>query len=225
MALSDDGTPRLLGNISLGRGLFGLAANHANGRLYTSSKVASVFNILDVGAREDADNPELLDPVNPYLQLVATVAVPEPPVVSDRARDLALSKDGTRLYATYRGPDSLLIVDITDDASGNPRGRVLQRVSLADDPGDIEVVTADNGDELLYVSCFRGDRIEVVDARSGTPVGSIRTGQGPSGMAFVDRPDLGIRRLYVALFNENALGVIELDPSSPYYHTEIGEIR
>ena len=116
-------------------------------------------------------------------------------------------------------------VDAIDVATVGLSGRVLQRVSLADDPGDIEVVTTPSGDELLYVSCFRGNRIEVVDARTGSPVGSIRTGQGPSGMAFVDRPELGIRRLYVALFNDHAVGVIELDPASPFYHTEIGEIR
>lgn len=225
LSLSETGVPRLIGGVELSDGLIGLAVNPASGRLYASSKLASSLSVLDVGARFDADDPTLLDPLNPYLRLVAAIAIPEPALVRDRARALAISADGTRLYATYRAPDSLLIVDIADDAFGNARGRVLQRVSLADDPGDIAVLTTDDGDELLYVSCFRGNRIEVIDARSGAVLDSIKVGQGPSEIAIVDRPDLGVRRLYVALFDAHAVGVVELDPSSPFYHTEIGEIR
>ena len=98
-------------------------------------------------------------------------------------------------------------------------------LTLSDDPNDIELVTTSTGEELLYISCFRGDRIEVVDARSGLSMGSVKTGQGPSEMTVVDRPDLGIKRLYVALFNDNAVAVIELDPASPFYNTVIGEVR
>jgi len=225
LTLADDGTPRLVGNVELANGLFGLLASPASGRIYVSSKLAATFSILDVAPREDANDPTILDATNPYLRQVAAVTIPEPALVRDRARALAISKDGTRLYATYRAPDSLVILDISDDASGGPRTRVLQKVSLADDPNDIEVVTTPTGEELLYVSCFRGDRIEVLDARSGLSMGSIKVGQGPSDMAVVDRPDLGIRRLYVALFNDNAVGVIDLDPASPTYQTEIGEIR
>jgi DNA-binding beta-propeller fold protein YncE len=225
LALSGDGTPRLIGDIELSNGLFGLVTSPATGRLYATSKLAPDVTVLDVGARFSANDPTLLDPLNPYLRVVASVAIPEPALVRDRARALAISGDGTRLYATYRAPDALIILDIADDPAGNPRGRVLQRVPLADDPGDIEVVTTDAGDELLYVSCFRGDRVEVIDARSGAILDSIKVGQGPSEMALVDRPDLGVRRLYVALFNDHAVGVIELDPASPFYHTEIGEIR
>jgi hypothetical protein len=44
-------------------------------------------------------------------------------------------------------------------------------------------------------------------------------------MALVDRADLGLRRLYVALFQDAAVGVVELDATSPFYHTEVAEIR
>ena len=49
--------------------------------------------------------------------------------------------------------------------------------------------------------------------------------RGPFGLAWVNNPDLGINRLYVANFNANSVGVIELDPASPFYHTEVAEIR
>lgn len=225
LTLAEDGTPRLVGDVGLAVGIFGLADNPATGRLYVSSKLSAAFSVLDIAPRESADDPTLLDPINPYLSLVASVTVPEPTLVRDRARALAISKDGTRLYATYRAPDSLVVLDIADDQFGGPRMRVLKKVSLADDPGDIEIVETADGDELLYISCFRGERVEVVDGRSGDIIDSIKVGEGPSDMAVIDRPELGVKRLYVTLFNDNAVGVIELDPSSPAYHTEIGEIR
>lgn len=225
LALAADGTPHLVGNVRLNNGLFGLSASQSTGRIYTSSKVSSAFNVLEIKAREDSDDPDRLDPINPYVQLLGTVRVSEPAVVTDRARDVALSRDGTRMYASYRAPDSLFVLDVADHPDGSPRARVVQRVPLSADPGDIEVVTTESGEELIYVSCYRANRVEVVDPRSGSVIASIKTGQSPSGLAVVDRPDLGVQRLYVALFNDHAVGVIELDPSSPFYHTEIGEIR
>ena len=224
-ALALDGTPKLIGDLELSRGLFGLAQNPASGRLYVSSKLSSSFSVLAVAPRQDPDSSGALDPMNPYLAQIAAVSVPEPAFVSDRARAIAISRDGTRLYASYRGPDALVVLDITDDSAGGARARVLKKVALSDDPGDIEVVTTPEGHELLYVSCFKANRIEVVDPRAGEVVGGIKVGQGPSEMALVDRPELGVRRLYVALFNDHAVGVVELDPASPLYHTEIGEIR
>lgn len=227
-ALAADGTPRLNGSLRVATGLYGLAQNPTTGRLYASSKSQSTFSVLELAPRPDPDAPAdsgALDPLNPYLTFLGSVSVPEPALVRDRARALAISRDGTRLYATYRAPDALVVLDIADDATGNLHNRVLGRVPLCDDPNDIEVVTTASGHELLYVSCFRDDRIEVVDPRAGEIVGGIKVGQGPSDMAIVDRPDLGVQRLYVALFNANAVGVVDIDPASPTYHTEIGEIR
>ncbi len=225
LTLAEDGTPDLVGNVEIFDGLFGLLTNPRSGRLYASSKLSASIAVFDVLPRKYADDPSVLDPINPYVTQVAAVAIPEPVRVTDRARALAISKDGTRLFATYRAPDSLIIADIADDQFGGPRARILQKVTLSDDPNDIELVTTSTGEELLYISCFRGDRVEVVDARSGLSMGSVKTGQGPSEMTVVDRPDLGIKRLYVALFNDNAVAVIELDPASPFYNTVIGEIR
>ena len=69
------------------------------------------------------------------------------------------------------------------------------------------------------------DRIDVVDPALGVVVDTIRTGNGPFGMAYVRNPELGIDKLYVALFHEQSVGVIELDPASPYHHTVVAEIR
>jgi YVTN family beta-propeller protein len=224
LSINQTGVPTLIGQFDLSKGLYGLVENPATGRVYASSKLASALSVLEVARREKANEPGVLELANPYLRLVASVSIPEPAVVRDRARDLAISKDGTRLYATYRTPDSFITLDIADDGRGNPRNRVLNKIAMANDPTAMAIHEVD-GQELVYVSCFRDDRVEVVDPIAGQVIASIKTGAGPSGLTVVDRPDLGVRRLYVALFTDQAIGVIDLDPASPFYHTEIAEIR
>ncbi|HRE91092.1 MAG TPA: hypothetical protein PK095_18360 [Myxococcota bacterium] len=224
LSLSETGVPTLIGQLELGAGLFGLVENPATGRVYASSKDTNAISVLEVSRREKADEPGVLDPVNPWLRLVAAVTIPEPAIVRDRARDLAISRDGTRLYLTHRTPDSFIVLDIADDGRGNPRNRVLHKIATCNDPTQMAVHEVD-GRELVYLSCFRDDRVEAIDPVSGQVVASIKTGAGPSGLAIIDDPDSGVQRLYVALFTDSALGVIELDPSSPFYHTEIAEIR
>lgn len=224
LSLSDTGVPSLIGQLELGAGLFGLVENPASGRVYASSKDTNAISVLEVSRREKADEPGTLDPVNPWLRLVAAVTIPEPAIVRDRARDLTVSRDGTRLYLTHRTPDSFIVLDIADDGRGNPRNRVLHKIAMCNDPTQMAVHEVD-GRELVYVSCFRDDRVEAIDPVSGQVVASIKTGAGPSGLTIVDNPELGVTRLYVALFTDSALGVIELDPASPFYHTEIAEIR
>ena len=224
LSLAENGAPTLIGQIDLSKGLFGLVQNPSTGRIYASSKLTASISVLEVTRRELANKPGQLDPVNPWLRLIAAVAIPEPAVVRDRARDLAVSNDGTRLYVSHRTPDSLVVLDITDDGRGNPKNRVINKIAMCNDPTSMAIHEVD-GRELVYVSCYRDDRVEAIDPLSGQVVASIKTGAGPSGLAIVDRPDLGVRRLYVALFSDSALGVIELDPSSPFFHTEIAEIR
>jgi len=166
-----------------------------------------------------------VDLASPWLRGIGQVLIPEA-IAGDRARDVAVSTDGTRLYATYRSPASLVVIDISEDGLGQPHQRVIHKIPLSRDPGDIVVVPGPGpDDERVYVSCFGANRVDVVDPRAGQVVASIRTGRGPYGMALVDNPSLDLRRLYVALFREHAVGVIELDPASPYFHTVVAEIR
>lgn len=220
--LDDDGTPELVGNLDLASSLFAFAVSPASGRVYTTHKSTNVFDVLEIHAPAVGETPDL---TNPYLRLVGQVQVPEG-VAFDRARDVAISGDGTRLYASYRSPDSLVVVDVSEDAAGTPQNRVLHKIPVSRGAGTITVVPgATQADERVFVSCYSADRVEVVDPYAGQVVASVRTGRGPFGMAFIDNPELGLRRLYVAEFRDSAVGVIELDPSSPHYLTLVAEIR
>ncbi|TNF34270.1 MAG: hypothetical protein EP329_07440 [Deltaproteobacteria bacterium] len=219
--LDADGAPTLAGNLDLFNGLYAMAESPTDGRVYTTTKSANIFQVLQIVHPDPDVEPDL---VNPWLAIVAQVVVPEATAV-DRARDIAVSSDGTRLYATYRAPSSLVIVDISDDAAGSPADRVIAKVPLASGAGDVVVVPNGDGTDRVYVSCYYADRVEVVDPLRAQVIAGIPTGDGPFGMAYVDNADLGVKRLYVAHFSDDSVGVIELDPASPYYHTEVAEIR
>ena len=65
----------------------------------------------------------------------------------------------------------------------------------------------------------------LIDPALGLTIDTIAVGDGPSGMAFLENEALGIRRLYVANFHGQSVGVIELDPGSAAYHTQLAEVR
>lgn len=218
--LDADGGLAPLDSTDLEGGLFGFAASPLTGRIYTSHKVHNLINVLDV-------LPPDPDDANPKLTVadVGTLLIPES-FVQDHARDMAISSDGRRLYVAYRSPSSLLTIDISDGASGEPLERVISKVPLNGKPSEVVVVPAGHGQvELVYVSCYVGDTVDVVDPMVGLVIDSIPVGNGPHGMAWIENADLGIRRLYVANFHSQSVGVIELDPGSDAFHTQIAEIR
>lgn len=220
-ALDDDGAPTLVGNLDLLDGLYAFAEDPATGRVYTTSKSTNALQVLQV-VRPDPEAD--VNIANPWLRLVGQVTVPES-LAADRARGIATSSDGTRLYASYRSPNSLVVVDISADASGDAADRVIAKIPLGRAPGELVVTEGPTGTDYVYVACFSSDRIDVVDPARGVVVDSIRTARGPFGLTLVDNPELGVRRLYVANFHADSVGVIELDPASPFYHTEVAEIR
>jgi DNA-binding beta-propeller fold protein YncE len=223
--LGADGAPRLLHQTTLTAGLFAFAENPVTGHIYTSHKSSSVINVLALEPAPPSEtDPTLAD--TPSITLKKTLVVPAS-VVDDFARGLAVSADGTRLYAAYRSPSSLLIFDVAPGAEASGEAQLLTKVQVSGSPGDVVVVpaSATHPTELVYVSTYGGDRIDVIDPALGAVVDTIRTGHGPFGMAYVDNPELGIDKLYVALFHAQSVGVIELDPASPYHHTVVAEIR
>ena len=223
--LGDDGEPSLVGNLDLSAPIFALAEHPTTGHLYTTSKSINTINVLKV--REEGPDSEVIEG-NPWLELVDVIVLPAYTLAAmDHARDLAFTTDGARLLTLHRSPSTVYLVDVRAKAEGTS-DTVLTKVSVCRDPGRIQMVAPTKDGqlgELAYVSCYGADAIDVIDPSTGQRVAHIRTGRGPFGMAFVENEELGLRRLYVANFLSQTVGVIELDPSSPYFHTQIAEIR
>jgi len=223
--IGDNGEPNLVGNMELTAPIFALAEHPITGQIYTTSKNINTINVLQV--RQDGSELNV-DDENPWLELVDVIVLPTYTLAAmDHARDLAFTSDGGRLLTLHRSPSTVYLVDVRAKDEGTS-DTVLTKVSVCRDPGRIQMVgpSADGQlGELAYISCYGADGIDVVDPATGQLVAHIRTGRGPFGLAFVENEELGLRRLYVANFLSQTVGVIELDPSSPYFHTQIAEIR
>ena len=221
--IDEDGAPVPVDSINLSGGLVSMAAHPVTGRIYTSHKLINSFHVLEV----QGPNAEDLSPT-PQLQVVDVLSVPfqnSLGAVESHGRELAFSPDGERLYAAFRSPASLVVINLGEDSEGSHSDSVVAKIPLSGPPGDVLVAPA-NGDlpELVYVSGFGSDQIDVIDPIHGVMVHSIPTGRGPYGMTLLQDDDSGLRRLYVSLFYDHAVGVVELNPLSPYLHSQIAQV-
>ncbi|MEJ7606873.1 MAG: beta-propeller fold lactonase family protein, partial [Bryobacteraceae bacterium] len=117
--------------------------------------------------------------------------------------DLVLSEDGTFLFVSNWGSDSISIIDTASE-------RVVGSVAVGDNPNDIEL----GDDGRLYVSCANDNSVIVVDTKSRQAVERISTaltprspeGSTPNGLA-LDR-DTNI--LFVANADNNSVAAISV---------------
>ena len=148
--------------------------------------------------------------------------LPQVSSTGDYFRGMALSKGKRLLYAASRSPASLVVFDVLEDGTLSLRGAV----PLHGSPAEVAIAPgATPGDEIVYVADYHDDGLYAVDPRAMAVVARIQVGEGPYGVAVQDDPAIGPRRAYVALFEENGLSVVDLDPASSTYHTEIARLK
>lgn len=136
-------------------------------------------------------------------------------------RDALLSQDGRFLYLASSGPSSIVVLELSVDAGGQGRVTYRTRFDLDGAPSSLTSVV-EQGEETLYVAL--ADRGEVVAfaPRTGEMLERIAVGGLPAGVvADVTRHN----RLYVPLFDDNAVAVIDLDPASPNFRRLVRRIR
>ncbi len=215
--LDADGTPSLVGNVDLPDGLFAITDSPITHRVYAASKADPRIYVFKVDVPGPYDDRDFR---NPYLVTERTITIPST-VVNDHVRDMAVSADGSLLVTSHRSPNTVVVIDVSEDVEGTVNGRVLAKIPVGSRPGDVALVPGSvGGAELAYVACFGSDRVDVVDPRAGEVVGRIPVGRGPYSLAYVPSK----KRLYLTHFYSHSVGVIELDPTSPYYHQQIAEI-
>lgn len=230
--LGEDGTPTLVRAIQLQAGLHGIAASAATGFTYVSTHFAPqifALRVTDVALDGAVTEPTLDaggNPMEPIPQVaLGSIPVTNVSTLSDYGHGLVVNREGTRAYVAYRSPASVLVLDISPGADGVPSNRVLDLVAVGRRPTELAVTPRKDGaGDLIYVVCFADNNVYVVDTVLMDVIDVIPTGIGPYDIAIVDSDTVG-RRAYVSLFEEHAVAVIELDPTSAYYHQIISEIR
>ena len=216
-----DGTFRTLyqTRVALLSGLYSVAVHPITGRAYASTKSGGLIANADV---RDVEGPG--DRLIVQVDRQSDIVIENPTGGRDFGRDLEFSHDGSLLYVAYRTPPGLVVIDTGLGTDGRPRNRVLGTVPLPAGAAAVAVApSGPGGAERVYVTLFSRDEVHVIDPIRMEVVDMIDVGSRPFDITVVQKT--GLLRAYVSLFEESAVGVIELDPASPFYHQEIVRVR
>lgn len=135
-------------------------------------------------------------------------------------RSLKFSADGSRLFATSQSPSSIFEIDTSLNDEGKARNQLIRRTQLPGRPGSLDLMEI-NGKTYAYVALFGLRQVAVIDVEAGMRIATVDVGATPyTVVADPVRP-----RIYVALFEENAVAVIDADPSRPTWNRQIATIR
>jgi YVTN family beta-propeller protein len=111
--------------------------------------------------------------------------------------NLAVSKDGSRLYVVAQEDNSLLVVD-------TQKRKVLNRISVGNLPHSV-ILTNDG--QKAYVSNQWSDNVSVIDLASAKVIDTLNTGNGPAGLSL----SADGKFLYVVDSYSSNISVIDLN--------------
>lgn len=220
-ALSRAGQPVLLDELTVGSGAFEAAVS-PDGFAWATSKFSNAIVPFRIDEVPDPDGEPRLWPA---VRDATAFVISNTAIVDDFSRSLTFSPDGTRAYLAYHNPSSVVVLDTTPEDGGH-RNRHLGGIDVGREPSRIvSAPSGPGGSELLYVVCFRDQQIYVVDPALLSVVDIIDLPGGPYDAVVVDAPERGRFRLYVTMFEADAVAELELDRASPYFHQVIAYIR
>ncbi len=110
--------------------------------------------------------------------------------------NLAVSRNGDRLYIVAQEADELLIVDAVNN-------KVLHKIKVGKYPHSVVV---DSENKMAYVSNEWADNVSVVDLAKTAVVDTLNTGDGPAGLAL----SADEKFLYVVNAFSSNISVLEL---------------
>jgi YVTN family beta-propeller protein len=118
-------------------------------------------------ANESSNTVTVIDGVT--FQVIGTVDAK-----NHSTHDLALTRDGKRLFATNLASGRLSVID-TD---------ALETIATIPTGSRCHVVTLTNDNRQAWVANIGEDNISIVDAATYRILGTISVGKGPTGLAF-----------------------------------------
>jgi len=211
--LGADGAPKVVAQYQASMGVNGLAVDPVTGRIFVTSKYTPVVYRLAVVEAEKG----------PELHLERVIPLPSIYQSGDYGRGIATAQNGRYLLISYRAPAAILVLNGGDEELTIEQ-EMVKVIPVGRSPGYIRVFdSGQGGAETAYVMCFGDDKVWAIDTESLLPVDSINVGAGPYEMAALLTADM--QRGYVSNFLGHTISVVDLDPASPYYHSQIAEIH
>jgi len=135
-------------------------------------------------------------------------------------RGFLLSPDGTQAYVLHRNspdvststdPAALIVLDRRPDQNGQPANTPSAILEICSGANYMQFHDAGRG-SLLFITCYEGGEIYVVDPQAPLVVAIIEAGHGPTALTFSPTdPTIA----FVAGYADNNVEVIDLKPGSP----------
>ena len=136
-------------------------------------------------------------------------------------RDIAVSSMAPVAWVSHRGPSGITRLDVSLDATGTPRARTVARWDIDGGPSDL-VVVEESGREVLYTTLATTGEVAAIDGSTGALLATIAVGDDPFAMAWDGTRH---QRLWVALFGEDAVVGIDLDPTSATFRQVVSRVE
>jgi DNA-binding beta-propeller fold protein YncE len=144
-------------------------------------------------------------------------------------RGFLLSPDGKEAYVLHRNtpesstssdPAALVVLDRRPNQNGEPANTPSAILEVCGGATHMQFAPAGRGN-LLYITCFEGGQIYVVDPHAPRVVAIIEAGNGPTALTF-SPTDANVA--FVASYADNNVSVIDLEPASPTQYMVVQRI-
>lgn len=122
--------------------------------------------------------------------------------------NMAVSKDGNRLYVVAQEANELMVVDLD-------KNKVVDHIKVGIHPHSV-VLSKSN--EFAYVSNQWSDNISVISLKTSTVVDTLKTGNGPSGLSL----SLNEETLYAVNTFSSDMSVINLSDKAEIKRLPVG---
>ncbi len=140
-------------------------------------------------------------------------------VGNPKLADIAFVGGGDELYVLQSNPGSLIRVDTSLGADGEPLNTSVGTVEVCAKPTTMKIY-ADGEINYGLVTCYRSAELFIIDLSSLSVAGLVRAGIGPDQVEI----DLAREVVYVANTLDATVSVIDMARTSPSRFTEIGRI-
>jgi YVTN family beta-propeller protein/VCBS repeat-containing protein len=193
-------TNTLVATIPTGSGPNGVAANPKTGRVYVSNLNDDSVTVIDGATQQAID----LDPPTPGTQ-----GVP----VGNYPKGLAINAQTGRIYVANGFGGTVSVINAATNARVDtyPPTLAIDDIPVGSDPTGVAIDVQGN---RVFVANCSSDSISVIDGAMNTRIDTnpalggiqdIAVGDCPTELAF----DPATGRLYVTLFNDDALGIVD----------------
>lgn len=125
------------------------------------------------------------------------------------ARGVALSSDERRLYLVGRGPDTLVVVNISDPTAEAPLLDVVRAIPLSEGSNEIRAIPRPGRSDLVAITCTGQGVVVLYDDDVGDLVAQVQgVGLQSFGLAYALRPPGA--RLFVTNFSDGRVALIDI---------------